>query len=204
MALAVIGAVVLQFVVPRGGRFGFWWLFPAFEVTFLVVLIVLDPGRIDRPSTLGRTLTIVLIALMSTGTLIGVVNLLHDILGNVAGITATDLLGRGAALWVGNVIAFSLWYWVLDRGGPAERAMRTSVPPSFAFPEDVTPELVRPGWVPAYPDYLYLSFTNSTAFSPTDTLPLRTWAKMAMMIQAVMQLATAILVVARAINVLPG
>jgi hypothetical protein len=204
MALAVITAVTLQFVVPHGGRIALWWVFPVFEVAFLVLLIVLDPGRIDRRSAAARNLTIGLIAVMSTGTLLGVVNLLHDIVGNVAGITATDLLGRGAALWVSNILAFSLWYWVLDRGGPAERAARSPVPPSFAFPENTAPDLVRPGWIPAYPDYLYLSFTNSTAFSPTDTLPLQTWAKLTLMIQAAMQLATAILVIARAINVLPG
>jgi uncharacterized membrane protein len=78
------------------------------------------------------------------------------------------------------------------------------VRPSFAFPEDATPELVSDGWGPQFPDYLYLSFTNCTAFSPTDTLPLRTWAKMTMMVESVVSLITAILVIARAINVLPG
>jgi uncharacterized membrane protein len=114
------------------------------------------------------------------------------------------LLGRGAAIWVENVILFSLWYWQLDRGGPAERAAGTAVPPSFAFPENATPELAPAGWRPAYPDYLYLAYTNATAFSPTDTLPVRRWAKLTMMVQSTLSLVIAILVIARAINVLPG
>jgi hypothetical protein len=204
MALAVLAAVALQIVVPHRGRVAVWWVFPVVEVAFLVVLIVMDPGRIDRRSASARNVTIGLIAFMSTGTLLGVITLLRDILANVQGITATDLLGRGASLWVSNMIVFSLWYWVIDRGGPAERAVRSPVPPSFAFPENATPELAPSDWIPTYPDYLYLSFTNSTAFSPTDTLPLRIWAKLTLMTQAMMQLATAILVIARAINVLPG
>jgi len=117
---------------------------------------------------------------------------------------ATALLGRGAALWVTNVVVFSLWFWEVDRGGAAERAAVSEIPPSFGFPEEAMRELVPDGWIPRYPDYLYLSFTNATAFSPTDTLPVRTWAKLTMMIESVISLITAILVIARAINVLPG
>jgi hypothetical protein len=103
-----------------------------------------------------------------------------------------------------NLIVFGLWYWELDRGGPVERVTGGSRRPSFAFPENAAPELAPQGWVPEYSDYLYLSFTNSTAFSPTDTAPIRRWAKMTMMAQSAVQLVTAILVVARAINIIPG
>jgi uncharacterized membrane protein len=130
--------------------------------------------------------------------------LIYDILKGVGGINATDLLGRGAAIWFTNIIIFSLWYWELDRGGPAERAADSGVPPSFAFPENAMPEFAPAGWRPKYPDYLYLAFTNATAFSPTDTLPVQTWAKMTLLVQSVVSLVTAILVIARAINVLPG
>jgi uncharacterized membrane protein len=114
------------------------------------------------------------------------------------------LLGRGAAIWVENVLVFSLWYWQVDRGGPAERAAGSPIPPSLAFPENATPELVPVGWRPAYLDYLYVAFANATAFSPTDTLPVRRWAKLTMMVQSALSLVIAILVIARAINVLPG
>ena len=202
MAVAVLLTVVLQVGTPHAGRIRGWWIFPILEVVLLVVVTIQDPGRIDRRTVAGRRLTLALIVIMTFGTFAGLVVLLHDILANVQGVNATDLLGRGAAIWVTNVIVFSLWYWELDRGGPAERAAGSGVAASFGFPEDAMPELAPDGWIPRYPDYLYLSFTNATAFSPTDTLPVRTWPKMAMMAQSVISLVTAILVIARAINIM--
>jgi uncharacterized membrane protein len=146
---------------------------------------------------------VALLVVMTAGIALSVTVLAIDILVAVKGVTATVLLGWGAAIWVENVIVFSLWYWQLDRGGPAERAARAPIPPSFAFPEDATPELAPPRWRPAYPDYLYLAYTNATAFSPTDTLPVRRWAKLTMMVQSTLSLVIAILVLARAINILP-
>jgi uncharacterized membrane protein len=202
MALAVLGAIALQVGVPHRGRLQGWWVFPILEAVLLVIVIARDPGRIDRRTRAARRSTIALIAVMTIGTMAGVVILIYDILAGVAGINATDLLGRGAAIWFTNVIVFSLWYWEVDRGGPAERAATSGAPPSFAFPENAMPEFAQAGWQPTYPDYLYLAFTNATAFSPTDTLPVRTWAKMTMLVQSVVSLVTAILVVARAINIL--
>ena len=141
---------------------------------------------------------------MTIGLVAALVILMVDIIHVGLGVSAGALLGRGAALWMTNVIVFSLWYWVVDRGGPDQRAAGVAVAPSFVFPENATPELVSAGWSPRYADYLYVSFTNATAFSPTDTVPLRTWAKMAMMIEAGISLVTAVLVIARAVNVLPG
>jgi uncharacterized membrane protein len=204
MAAAVLFATALQIVTPRQGRLSFWWIYPVFEVLLLFVVIVQDPGRIDRRTALGRRLTLVLIAVMTIGTGIGLFVLTRDILTSNEHVTATALLGRGAALWLTNVIVFSLWYWELDRGGPAERAARSGITPSFAFPEDAFTELAREGWLPRYADYLYLSFTNATAFSPTDTLPVRVWTKMMMMVESLVSLTAAILIIARAINVLPG
>jgi hypothetical protein len=118
---------------------------------------------------------VALLLVMTLGTVLGVIVLAFDILDAAEGVTATILLGRGAAIWVANVIIFSLWYWQVDRGGPAERAAGSPISPSFAFPENATPELAPAGWRPACPDYLYLGYTNATAFSPTDTLPVREW-----------------------------
>jgi hypothetical protein len=145
-----------------------------------------------------------LLGVMTVSLIAALIILMVDIIHVGLGISAGALLGRGAALWMTNVIVFSVWYWVIDRGGPGHRASGIAVRPSFVFPENVTPELVPAEWSPRYADYLYVSFTNATAFSPTDTLPLRTWAKMAMMIEAGISLVTAILVIARAVNVLPG
>jgi hypothetical protein len=203
MALAVLSATLLQVIAPHGGHLPYWWLLPIMELALLVAIVAQDPGRIDRRGVTARRLTVALIAVMTSGLVVSEIVLSYGILKGVKVLNATTLLGRGAAIWVTNVIVFSLWFWEFDRGGAAERAASsTAVPASFAFPENVSPELSPAGWIPRYPDYLYLAFTNATAFSPTDTLPVRTWAKMAMMLEASISLVLAILVVARAINIL--
>jgi uncharacterized membrane protein len=204
MTLAVLVAILLLVGTPHAGRLSGWWIFPALELALLVVIAIRDPGRIDDRSRTVRRLTIGLIAVMTVGTLAAVVVLVHDILVTVPGVSGVTLLARGGAVWFTNVIVFSLWYWELDRGGPAERAAGSGVPLSFAFPENAMPAFVASDWQPRYPDYLYLAFTNATAFSPTDTMPVRTWAKMTMLLQAAISLVTGILVIARAINDLPG
>ena len=204
MATAVLAATILFVGTPHRGRIPGWWAGPLLQLILLGVLIAQDPGRIDRRSPTLQRLMVALLVVMTVGTATSVTVLAVDILAGVEGVTATVLLGRGAAIWFENVILFSLWYWQFDRGGPAERAAGTAVPPSFAFPENATPELAPAGWRPAYPDYLYLAYTNATAFSPTDTLPVRRWAKLTMMVQSTLSLVIAILVLARAINILPG
>jgi uncharacterized membrane protein len=206
MAIAVVTTIVLQVITPHTGRLRFWWVFPVLEAAALVAVIIRDPGRIDRRTRAARRATLALIVLLTVGTLGGLYVLILDVVDRTYAVHvgATALLGRGGALWVTNVVVFSLWFWELDRGGAAERAAASDIPPSFGFPEDAMPELAPGGWIPRYPDYLYLSFTNATAFSPTDTVPVRTWAKMTMMLESVISLVTAILVIARAINVLPG
>ena len=205
MAAAVLVTIVLQVITPKTGRLEFWWVLPVLEFAALLAVTLRDPGRIDRRTHAARRATLVLIVLLTIGTVGGLVVLMLDIVDEAyADVEATALLGRGAALWVTNVVVFSLWFWEVDRGGAAERAAGSDIPPSFGFPEEAMPELAPEGWMPRYPDYLYLSFTNATAFSPTDTLPVRTWSKMTMMIESVISLITAILVIARAINVLPG
>jgi uncharacterized membrane protein len=202
-AAAVLVATILYVGTPHRGRVPGWWVFPVVQLILLGLLTAQDRGRIDRRSPTLRRLMVALLVVMTAGTVLGVVVLAYDILVAASGVTATVLLGRGAAIWVANVIIFSLWYWEFDRGGPAERAAASPVAASFAFPENATPELAPAGWRPEYPDYLYLAFTNATAFSPTDTLPVRRWAKLTMMVQAALSLVIAILVIARAINVLP-
>jgi uncharacterized membrane protein len=205
MAVAVVATIALQVGTPKEGRIKFWWVFPILEGIALAAVLIRDPGRIDRRTRAARRTTIALITLMTIGTLGSLSVLMLNILDPEFQVAdSTALLGRGAALWVTNVLVFSLWFWELDRGGAAERAAGSGILPSFGFPEEAMPELVAKGWMPRYPDYLYLSYTNATAFSPTDTLPVRTWAKMTMMIESSISLVTAILVIARAINGLAG
>jgi hypothetical protein len=187
MATAVLAATLLYLGMPHRGRVPGWWVGPVLQLVLLGLLIAQDPGRIDRRSATLQRLMVALLVVMTTGTALAVSILAVDILVAVKGITATVLLGRGAAIWF-----------------EAERAAGSPIPPSFAFPENATPELAPAGWRPAYPDYLYLAYTNATAFSPTDTLPVRRWAKLTMMVQSTLSLVIAILVLARAINILPG
>jgi hypothetical protein len=116
--------------------------------------------------------------------------------GNDAG----ALLSTGAAIWLTNIIAFAVWYWQFDRGGPAAHARRAL--PDFQSVQMQNPDLAHPEWEPQFVDYLYLSFTNATAFSPTDVMPLSRWAKLTMLGQSLVSLVTLALVIARAVNIL--
>ena len=202
MVTGVLIAVVLQLVLPDRHIVQPTYLFPAVELALLVALVVGDPGRIDRRSAVLRRLTLVLILIMTVDNLLAVIELVDGILSGAKQDTATVLLATGAAIWLTNVIVFSLWYWELDRGGPAARATGASTAPAFAFPEMQNPHFVDEGWMPQYVDYVFLSFTNAAAFSPTDTLPLKPWAKLAMMGQSAISLVVGIMIIARAINIL--
>lgn len=119
------------------------------------------------------------------------------------GITsATELLASGGSIWLTNVVIFSLWFWDLDRGGPGARAQAIESHPDFIFPQMSDPDYAPDHWHPNFFDYLYMSFTNASAFSPTDVLPLTRWAKMLMLVQSFTSLLTVGLVIARAVNIL--
>ena len=116
----------------------------------------------------------------------------------IAGMTLA-LLATAGVVWLGNNLAFGLLYWLLDSGGPMRR-MRSPAPVDFAFTQQMSPELAPPGWRPVFLDYLHLGFTNATAFSPTDVMPLTHRAKYTMLVQSTVALALFALVVARAVN----
>ena len=202
MAAAVLVSVAMQLSLPDRHVLSPSVLFPTVEVLLLAALVIGDPGRIDRRSTALTRLTVALVVVMTVDNLAGVLELVRGILDGSDRDDGTVLLATGGALWVTNVIAFSLWYWLLDRGGPAARAAGSPQAAAFAFPEDATPKLAAPGWWPQYPDYLYLAFTNSSALSPTDTMPVTRWAKMLMLCQASISLVIAVMIVARAVNIL--
>jgi uncharacterized membrane protein len=105
-------------------------------------------------------------------------------------------------MWVVNVLLFGLWFWQLDGGGPVNRPVCAPGQRDFLFPQHTEPALAGTGWTPEFLDYLYVSFTNAAAFSPTDTMPLSRWAKMLMLVQSAISLALAVMVVARAVNIL--
>jgi hypothetical protein len=204
MALAVLAAGGLRAALPPQLRSGdARWLFVVIVVGLLVVLILGDPGRIDRDSASLRLLTGTLIGLISAVNAVAAVRLVAGIIGAVKFSTdANVLLASGGAIWLSNVIAFGLWYWDLDRGGAAARARGSSRQPAFVFPEMTNAQYVGPDWYPKFMDYLHLSFTTGTAFSPTDVSAIRPWAKLMMMAEEAISLVVAILVVSRAVNIL--
>jgi len=204
MALAVLAAGGLRAALPAQLRSGdARWAFIAIHVVLLAVLIIGDPGRIDRDSTWLRVMTGTLIGLISAVNAVAAVRLVAGIIDGVAfSNNANILLASGGAIWLSNIITFGLWYWDLDRGGAAARARGSGRPPAFVFPEMTYAEYVGPGWYPKFLDYFHLSFTTAMAFSPTDVSAIKPWAKLMMMAEEVISLLVAILVVSRAVNIL--
>lgn len=204
VATAVLVAAVLHIALPPTYRVNPLWLNPAVSLLLLIVLIIGDPGRIDRQRTWLRIVIDVMIAFVTAANLYAGVRLVVDILTNnkLFASNATGLLATGGVVWATNVLAFGLWYWDVDRGGAANRANRPDTPPAFIFPEMQYPKYAPPNWVPTFVDYLSLSFWTATAFSPTDTFAIRPWAKLMMMLEAAASLVVAGLVIARAINIL--
>jgi len=145
-------------------------------------------------------LAISLTALLSAANLVALGFLVRRLLGGTIG--GSELLFAAGQIWTVNVIAFGLWYWELDGGGPPRRRVSPLGRRDFAFAQMTTPALAEPGWSPRLVDYLYLSFTNASSFSPSDTLPLTSWAKLLMLIQSSISIVTLILVAARAVNML--
>jgi uncharacterized membrane protein len=201
-AVAVAAMIALQLRLPDHLALGARWVMPAVEVTIAVLLVSANPRRLDRASTVLRVLGLLLIAVASLANAWSVAQLVAGLASGTETDSATTLLTTGGCIWSTNVIVFSLWYWELDRGGPVDRALGLHPYPDFLFPQMATPDVAPKDWEPWFADYLYVSFTNATAFSPTDTLPLSRWAKFAMMLQSAVSLVTAALVVARAVNIL--
>jgi hypothetical protein len=201
---SVVVAIVLQLLLNNSLNKPLpHYLLPGLEIALGIGLGIANPVRIERRGPVVRAASIVLIMLISAANAVSAVLLIRAIilvLPNTS--SAGTLLASGASVWATNVIAFGLWYWEFDRGGPVRRAEGTAAHPDLMFPQMVSPHLAPPDWRPYFVDYLYLSFTNATAFSPTDVMPLARWAKMTMAVQSAVSLAVGALVIARAVNIL--
>ncbi len=200
---AVLFALALTLLRPAELRVTPAWLLPAVEGVLLVVLIVRDPGRIDHRSSMLRGVSICVVGLLVVDAIGATVHLVSVLIsGGAVTSSASSLLAAGVIVWSSNVIAFSLLYWELDNGGAAARAHAMPRTPDLAFPQQLNEEIAPPGWRPQFLDYLYLGITASTAFSPTDVMPLAPWAKIGMAVQSLVSLTVLGLVIARAVNVL--
>ena len=204
VVLAVLAAVALYAALPSK----LIVVTPAlrFVVPGLALLLLVSltfEGWRQKLLAMGirRHVSMTLIGLISLGNGLALFELLRHLLYG-GGVSGRTLLYTAFDLWATNVIAFSLWYWELDGGGPVRRVREPGAPRDFAFVQMTDPEVAAPGWQPHYVDYLYVAFTNASAFSPTDTLPLTRLAKLLMLAQATISIVTLLLVAARAVNIL--
>ena len=166
----------------------------------LLVLLLLGPATGVRERKWLRPLAVTFVVVLVMAALWATAVLIRDLIKGVGvSVSPSELLASGAIVWLGNVIAFAMLYWLMDGGGPSTRA-RHPEPVDFAFTQHMSPELASSGWRPVFLDYFHLGFTNATAFSPTDVMPLSLRAKYTMVVQSTVALALFGLVVARAVN----
>ncbi|GAA3285018.1 hypothetical protein GCM10018962_93550 [Dactylosporangium matsuzakiense] len=204
-ALVIAIAIVIHLVLPPDLAPHPRWLLPGLEGAMLLTIVVVNPLQINRETRILRPLALALVGVLTLVTIWSVGLLVRALFTSGPSVALpAHLLLWGAAIWLTNVIVFALWFWETDRGGPAARADGDNPHPDFLFTQMQVPELAHKDWEPGFFDYFYLAFTNSTAFSPTDTLPMSTWAKMLMLTESAISLVTVLLVVARAVNVIGG
>jgi uncharacterized membrane protein len=201
--IAILFAAALNFVLPGKFTLGPPWFIPVIELLLLIPLFFVSHRRFTSHGTKMRQMAaLALIGIVSVSNIISLILLIRILLFNSKGVNGVELIYSSVAIWVTNVLVFALWYWQLDRGGPDERVSPNHEEPDFLFPQMVTPTSAKPDWAPTFYDYLYVAFTNATAFSPTDTMPLTVTAKMLMLFQATASLATIAIVASRGIGIL--
>lgn len=200
VTIVVLLTALAQLTIPPSFTLGPVWLTPCTEGLMLAVIVVLNPGEIRLPHMHLRWLSLTLTGTMTLAFVTSALQLIAALLGGRVSNDPLILIRVGGTVWLINVVVMALWYWELDRGGASARARNVHDRTDFLFPQMSSPQFASPGWEPRFVDYLYLSFTNSTAFSPTDVLPLTRWAKMLMMLQSMVSLSTVALVIARAVN----
>jgi hypothetical protein len=208
----------LQLLFVNGHlTFGPRWEAPAFEVAMLLPLSAATAwhqrrasaatedahwqalarhGRLIRMFSLALTVAVMAINFEA------LVSVMRALLHGAKGPTGQSLLLDALNIWFTNVVVFALWYWTIDRGGPFARDLGSASKPDFLFPQMLGEGDENPDWTPGFLDYAYVSFTNATAFSPTDTMPLSVRSKMLMALEAFVSLLTVGLVAARAVNIL--
>ena len=212
---AILLVIALQLLVINDLSIGPRWLAPTLEILWLIPLsfatawtqrrarstdseLVKEVTRWRNGVRRAAILLTALVTLMNFGAL---ADLVRALLAGKAG-GGSSLLLDALNIWTTNVITFALWFWNIDHGGPAARGLTHTDSYDFLFPQMTLPQFAEKEWVPGFVDYLFLSFTNATAFSPTDTLPLTQRVKLLMMAQAGVSLLTVALVAARAVNIL--
>ena len=201
-SIAVAVAAALYLILPGKFTIGPGWLIPLIEGMVLVPLSIVAPRRRANESRFTQYAAFSIIAIAGVANITSLSQLIHALVYHGKNVTGPELIVSSIATWLTNVIVFSLWYYELDRGGPDERLSPEHGQPDFLFPQMTAPGSTPVGWAPSYFDYLYLSFTNATAFSPTDTMPLTPAAKALMLVESLASLLTITIVASRAVNIL--
>ncbi len=203
-ALAILGVLFLLMALP--GRIK---LFPNWTVYAVAVAVLAPMAAVGltsaRPRWLRveRAVTVLFFVIAAVVTLANLGNLIGAMIRRPSDISGLQLFASSIAVWVTNVLIFSLLYWQIDRGGPEFRVNNAGPRPDWLFPQKGAPtEDVPPGWNPSFVDYLFLGYSTATALSTTDVMPLTSRAKLLMMIESMIALATIVVVAARAINIL--
>jgi hypothetical protein len=202
-ALTVLCIVALDILTPGRYRVApIWLLYVAAAATLgsiMVARLLPDSASWKRVERLAMTTTIVLLLLVNTLNLADVVD---EVVFHSDSVQAMPLIFTAITIWSCNMLAFALLYWEVDRGGPDTRASESLVYPDFDFPAYSDPSKVAPGWRPGFVDYLFIGFTTTTAFGPTEAMPLTTRAKSFVMLQSIISLITIVVVAARAIGII--
>jgi len=210
---AVILAIGLYALLPSGLVLGPRFVVPALELLLFVPVLAANPRRMTRQSARLRRVAIALLLLIAATNAVALVLLVRQLVGGQATQGPSLILAAGQ-VWATNILMFALVYWEIDRGGPVMRtqADRDDLPPAdFRFPQDEDHDAIAEvaarssatsGWTPGFIDYLYCSITNSSAFSPTDTMPLSARAKALMATESVSALMLSVLVIAKGVSLL--
>lgn len=211
-SLAAVGALLLYITLPPKVTFGPVWIVPLLVLLILVPLSIISPMR-KHESSVQRIASIISIAILNIFNIASVVLLIYEILHpvkNSAFSTGGNLLLAGVQIWLTNVLVFSMWYWELDAGGPEARAHAITAAnfskADFLFPQmafgDAELGCIDPAWKPLFMDYVYIAFTNASAFSPADTFPLTRVAKALMVAESFTSFITIGVIVSRAVGIL--
>jgi hypothetical protein len=201
-SLAVLMIVGLQFATPDALHIGPRWMWPLITLPLVATLLLANPVRLTHESREMRTISMCLIGALIAANATALALLMNQLIAANEPIAGRTLLLSAVGIWARNVLAFAVWFWEVDRGGPVRRCTEDHDPPDFLFPQMQSPAVSREPWSPRFGDYLYVSITNSTAFSPTDTMPLTARSKVLMGAEALTSFATIVVVGARAVNIL--
>ncbi|HEY4899077.1 MAG TPA: hypothetical protein VIH79_05090 [Candidatus Nanopelagicaceae bacterium] len=201
VSFVVAVVIILQYSLPKSLSLGIQPEIVIVEAILTIIIFAISPGRIESHRKSTWWAGVALTGVMTTSNIASAVELVRRLVDGTIK-SPTNLLAFGGSIWLTNIVVFSLWYWEFDRGGPGARAEAIDPYPDFLFPQMTDPEYAPATWTPTYFDYLFTSYTNASAFSPTDVMPLTRWAKMLMMLQSAISLITVGLVIARAVNIL--